>query len=1538
MAENINIQLINPVTFEYQNYLSQDTSLITNFEISTTFDSKKDIIEYFIYNLNNEIVYLNNNYPDYRLIDNNLTLDPGENLTNAGFNEGNFNTVYNFLSPLLASSFNNNYFISQISSDRTELRLDTTVIPNELVISSSQELISDIQNSTGSYYDFYLNFGENQLIIANNALLDTSSIDNPTILIKLYEALPPQFDINSQLWVVTQIAEPIAYNIDINQIFDVIDSNIYLKGPNFNLGVSNQINNSTAYVNYTSLTSPTSSYAQGTGSLQYQLNNILAQQGIKINIDYSDYSNFIHFSSAQTRLENFYYKLQLLEEYTYSASLSDSSSSGAYYVSSSNILWQNKIDEIITGFDGYEYYLYYESGSTCWPKTGNTPPYTNVTTNSVTGLAWFTSQLETAENYDSENNNALVLAIPSYIKEDSDNYQFELFVEMVGQMFDNVFVYLQNITTKFDADNRLNYGVSKDLVADVLRDAGINIYQNNFSSNDVYQALIGITPSGSLYNLPFTTTQYPVPTGSFLEYITTYVTASSTSSLMPTDDLNKEQYKRIYHNLPYLLKKKGTVAGLRTLINTFGVSDTILRINEFGGKDKNASTYDNWQNTYDYKLDFNGSTSKAYAVWNNVNSIWDTSVTYIPSSFAFRFKTEEVTTTQGPTSPSQSLVSLLGSPTLLNNTNVILSLTYSGSLTSGSYSGSIPTPYYQYGTLTLYPDYPNTTNTASIDLPFYDGGWWSVLVNSGSSEIELIAKNKNYKGEDGNTIGFQASASVVPSTANWSGGNSNFAMLGAIPSGSGLGWFTGSMQELRYYAYPLSQSAFDAYVMNPNSVEGNSIDEGPNQVIFRASLGGELYTGSVSIHPKVTGSWIPTASFESGFSNFDVVSASFSSNTEVMYFDQVPAGIQNAISQKIKQQNIVLPYSSSNTNIPNANTLSPFISVQQTIAASESYTRDIDYVEIAFSPQNEINEDINSSLGYFNIGEYIGDPRFQSSSLDTYPDLDVLRNRYFEKYTHNYQEWDYIRLIEFFNNYLFKIVQDWTPARTSLASGIVIKNTLLDRNRYRVPQVNTSESLAMVGSGSTNVPYVVEDQTIIGSIDSGFITGSNGGSMPNLLGQTSSVYTYPGAVNITQSWTGSTPSVLGIVSFTESSQTEFYDGELSGSNLVVTTGSLNNPNDGFLVLENNELISRPNNKYLDVDFSSNAITAVNEQAILSGSATPATVPDSYYTTARITNPRYNGSRSTSPGFNLLPVTGSTIGQLSNVGSLGSYFIYFDWIGSTNPEYKKGYNIHVKFMVDELGNIINPSNISSSYYYNLIDSYLQETTPILYMYNTAGSSGGTNKYPVYKPGVEISPIVYTDSGSLGDGSFSSIDFNNGASTVSVTSFWTTGSSSPSVLTSSTNLSIVGPISLASVYENGNPPYSYGFESSSYEQVPINGTGFNDPLPFTILPYDEFRVSGSENLVWTIISSSHDYTAGVSTNLYLFLDRPYTGSYPPDYFTIRRYVPNPNLVIINTTSSIVNAAGATGFLLPEYPSQLLDNNFDNIVQDLSSKNLI
>jgi hypothetical protein len=71
----------------------------------------------------------------------------------------------------------------------------------------------------------------------------------------------------------------------------------------------------------------------------------------------------------------------------------------------------------------------------------------------------------------------------------------------------------------------------------------------------------------------------------------------------PIDDYNKEVYKRIYHNLPYLAKTKGTIPGLRALINCFGVPDTILRISEFGGRDKDTSTYDYFDQQFNYAFD-----------------------------------------------------------------------------------------------------------------------------------------------------------------------------------------------------------------------------------------------------------------------------------------------------------------------------------------------------------------------------------------------------------------------------------------------------------------------------------------------------------------------------------------------------------------------------------------------------------------------------------------------------------------------------------------------------------------------------------------------------------------------------------------------------------------------------------------------------------------------------------------------------------------------------------------------------------------------
>ena len=74
------------------------------------------------------------------------------------------------------------------------------------------------------------------------------------------------------------------------------------------------------------------------------------------------------------------------------------------------------------------------------------------------------------------------------------------------------------------------------------------------------------------------------------------------------------------------------------------------------------------------------------------------------------------------------------------------------------------------------------------------------------------------------------------------------------------------------------------------------------------------------------------------------------------------------------------------------------------------------------------------------------------------------------------------------------------------------------------------------------------------------ITGSTGGVFPNLNGLTSSLYTGNNIVNITQSWSGTNMTPSGSVPFTQSSQIEFFNGELSGSLILVTDGDLNGDN------------------------------------------------------------------------------------------------------------------------------------------------------------------------------------------------------------------------------------------------------------------------------------------------------------------------------------------------------------------------------------------
>lgn len=1335
-----NITEIPPIELAPTQFLSvSEQNLIQTQEGSSAFNPETDYIEYTIISSPDgqfqvtDIPYIGYRFTTMPNASPEISIEVENDLAAQGYTTGNYNVLYNFLRPILSSSYNNAiFYIKEISSDRTEIKISSQQIDNVNLLFEINTFIN--QRNTSLYFeDFYLDFGGNLLSIANNLVLDTTSTP-PTLLVNLYNPLPNTVKLNDTFWMVEMSANPLSFNVEfIPEVIDLPLTTAPIKGPNFDLPFKNQINNSTNYLDYTQLltTNNSSSY--------FQINNLLEEKGLEINIDYDDYANFIHFSSALQRLKNFKYKVQLIEQY-------NSDIDVLLTVNSPNaigdvVILESKINNIITNFDGYEYFLYFESGSQyTWPKQNSSQPYQLYSSTSPTVTTWYGSDdlaspyfggvSLSASVYDQNNQDYLYYTVPEYIRDDSSNDPYKLFIDMMGQMYDNIWVYYKDISNLHHADNRLDHGISKDLVADALRSFGIKIYQNNYSTDDLYAAFLGYNQASGSYYI-----------SSSGEYINDYVVASPEAAVEPTDDVNKEVYKRLYHNLPYLLKTKGTIPGLRTLINCYGIPDSILRISEFGGKDRDISTYDYYYQRFSKAFQPKNnavalipwlplyknylSTLNRFYVWpvgyvapvnfDNLDYVLeDANALYtVPDCIQFRFKTTgvpptthysqslllKVTTGSLVVDPSQNeyvvnnyidnyFISDIVFEDATKNWDLGLFLFYTGSGTE--YIGPDYYPNYQYGNLRFYLSGSSLeggfAQSEDIFLPFFDGGWWSVMLqrnthpsssqNDQNTTYTLYAANKIYNGYDGDIIGYVGSSSLYVDGTTSSSLNAAWnrhtddaylalntgIFVGGFVSGAMVNdnyiqnpgvLFTGSLQEFKYYSQELTQQVFENFTMNPESIEGLSlvgISSSFDIQNFRAPLGNELIddflyfiTGSTnydlynSVHPASTASaeslitqsfilpsstfvnfsvdnpnsnlntlnnstytnifnnlssqdvssgpylsWDPitgtlivndtclggageftiegtlndplTSTYDVLFvlsssvrgeiasssinvtspysyfvqfapvsiyngelitvvasgsinniditpaliyglsienlsvkgvttlSNYQILyyssstSASHTENqVETYYFDQPIAGIRNRVNEKINIVPTSLPY--VNMFVTESwNIVSQYAQLSdQNYPSLSSEIPDVNLLEVAFSPQNEIDDDIIASLGYFNIGEFIGDPRYISSSNTNYTDLYKLSEDYFKKYFLNYTLYDYIRLIKFFDNSLFKLIKDFIPARTNLVSGIAIKSHLLERNRYPQPQMSW------------------EPAEYSGSIDTAFISGSTGG-------------------------------------------------------------------------------------------------------------------------------------------------------------------------------------------------------------------------------------------------------------------------------------------------------------------------------------------------------------------------------------------------------------------------------------------------------------
>ena len=423
----------------------------------------------------------------------------------------------------------------------------------------------------------------------------------------------------------------------------------------------------------------------------------------------------------------------------------------------------------------------------------------------------------------------------------------------------------------------------------------------------------------------------------------------------------------------------------------------------------------------------------------------------------------------------------------------------------------------------------------------------------------------------------------------------------------------------------INEGVLNIHTLNQRAYQGITPYDSLHSLIFRLKLD---ESGSLnSFHPTVSGSFFieqlgynvsNIASFKSGSST--ISNGLYSGNNPVSYsiIDdfQLVSTPQTGVNQRVTNKVFIAPRSEFS-----GSTLSPFVSTQK---FNQNISRNALDIEVAFSPTDNIDSDITNQLGAFNIGDYIGDPGYAKSS--SYGALDDLRNTYFEKYTSSYDIQDYVRLIKYYDNSLFKMIKDFVPARANLSTGIVVKPSILERSKF-----------ARHEPIFTFVNYS-------GSIDIGNVTGSAPGGIIYTTSFTEQVITPLGT--ITQPVIDNSANFTGEFGgnlITQSNYFPQYEVSTLSQEVLTKYSTSQYITTSFNYLRNNVTGSRTSSYQLDLDYSTDALRPVNYNFVTGrifgnlsaeqSSFLNAEIQDSDYTSFVHNSSRYYGSKTSSSLYN-----------------------------------------------------------------------------------------------------------------------------------------------------------------------------------------------------------------------------------------------------------------------------------------------------------------
>jgi hypothetical protein len=882
-----------------------------------------------------------------------------------------------------------------------------------------------------------------------------------SLVVKLLEPIDENVVENQLVWISKQIIPSIVETIIINDS----DNNecIALK-PNFTVDVVDE----TGFEFFNQIIS------SGSVTSTDIVNQYLSKSQFSLedlNIDYTSgsdvtssyflvFDNFVNFSSAKTRIENFQYKIETIENWEnkitstlYSASVLSTSSISLLTSASYN----DKINSIRNGFDGFEKKMYFDYGV------------------SSSNAQFFEIQTDYGDVYDRNNKNYLVKHLPQYIQEDTSSNEFLIFMEMIGQHFDVIWSYINGINRIRKISNKSTDGISDKLVYTLLESFGWDPAQP-FNGHQLWKQAFGLNEDGSTNS-------------------NSNVLGNDVGSSFTPEQARNQVWRRILNNLPYLLKHKGTKKAINAIMACYGVPSSLLTIVEFGGPANSGSQSTKY--TYeDRTAALNIERAEYLTVdWKEGTSFND------PDAIELRFKTSKlpfVTPQLTTLYQTQSLVNIGGAGSGIWDVKLIPSgstiygdIVFQMSASSNVYIGpglvnsgselvsmsiqNVPIFDNTFKHFTIQREvisrneYVGNTLTRSLDYEQYtmyykqangdrislsESDTLDLLITSGSGS--LVSNAKYYNG------------------ISWlSGSTINFG-------GQNAGGISGSIDEVRIWGGALSESVVTSHTLNPDTIFGNDVYSSTSDLFFRLDFeypknrqisGSGITSGDMfikNVAPFVTYTSSLDANNKeivvSGYSGYATASIFTTASSYPYHYDvyerfvtaEVPS-IGFVGKDKVRTEDI---------------TLTGQLSYKQR-ATKKAYDRapiDSNRLGLFFSPVKEINLDILRSLGPINIGDYIGDWDDEYGT-DTYRDLDQLRNYYFERTQLNFDE--YIKLIKSIDKSLFDMLTQVIPVRANVSKGLLIEPSLLERSKIKITKP-VAENILHTASINTMETTLIE--------------------------------------------------------------------------------------------------------------------------------------------------------------------------------------------------------------------------------------------------------------------------------------------------------------------------------------------------------------------------------------------------------------------------------------------------------------------------------